>query len=115
VGKIPQEVTLEELEEYNWQVAEAIFEPLYGFVMKNGAPQQLIDLVTKATNEKHLTSFGNYVITKGGKLTPLAVYWITYAASHLNGSYLSKSGDWKDIVRNFSAKEVDLRILEMEL
>jgi len=70
----------------------------------------------KAVNEKHQPTFGSYVVTSQGKFTPLAVYWMSYAATCLEDSFSSPgSRDWKSVIKDFSAGEVDLRVLEMKL
>jgi hypothetical protein len=112
--KVPRNTSDEEFEDYNWQVAETVFEPLKSIVSKNGADPQLVKLVIRAVDEKHLPTFGSYVVTKGGKFTPLAVYWISYAAKYLGDSFCPPGiGSWKEVMKDFAAREVDLRVLEL--
>lgn len=114
--EVPRGLSDKEFENCNWEVAEAIFEPLLTLVSSNGSDPQLCSLVARAVDEKHLPTFGFYVITKGGKFTPLAAYWITHAAHRLGTSfYPPEFGDWKDAVRDFSADQVDLDVLGLGL
>lgn len=113
--KIPMKMSREDFENQNWMIAEAIFEPLTGLT-NNGTGQQLVDLVSRAVESKHLPTFGSYVITERGKFTPLAVYWIAYAAHYLDTSfYPTDFGNWKDAVKDFAAEQVDLQVLELKL
>jgi len=113
---VPKSDSSTEFEDYNWQVAEAIFEPMQAIVSKNGSEPQLVGLVSRTIDEKDVPTFGSYVVTKNGRFTPLAVYWIVYAAKYLETTFYSKGmGDWKDTIRDFSADEVDLRVLDMDL
>jgi len=114
--KVPRGTSGEEFENHNWVVAEAIFEPLSPLLSDNGLDQQLARLVTRAADEKSLPTFGGYVITQQGQFTPLAVYWITYAARHLELPFYSPgSGSWKEAVKASSAEQVDLQVLELAL
>lgn len=111
--KVPLGMSREDFENQNWMIAEAIFEPLASLV-DNGAGQQLISLVARTIEEKHLPIFGSYVITESGKFTPLAVYWIAYAACYLDTPFYPPDfGSWKDAVKDFAAEQVDLQVLEV--
>jgi hypothetical protein len=102
-------------EDYNWSVAEAIFEPLRQFADSNDVPPQLKVLVSRTVAEKNLPSFGLYFVTRDGLLTPSAVYWIAFAASKLRGPFCPESfGLWKDVVRDFACDAVRLDFLEVE-
>lgn len=114
--KVPQKMTHEDFENHNWVVAEAIFEPLSALVSKNGSDVQLVALVARTIGEKHLPVFGSYVITERGRFTPLAVYWIAYAAYYLDTPfYPSNFGNWRDVIKDFAAEQVDLKVLELDL
>ena len=109
---LPKRMSDVELEEYNWLIAETIFEPLQK-ALNNGANVQLRTLVEKALYQKHLPKFGSYVITAQGKFTPLAVYWICYAyTTNMERFTPSEFGDWKDIIKEYSDGSVKLTLLE---
>ena len=83
----------QDFEDFNWEVAELIFEPLQNIVFKNGRSSQLKNLVNTVVNEKELSSFGKYVVTEDGLLTPLGAYWIGSASLKLKNFYVDKQ--WK--------------------
>jgi len=114
--KVPRDESDGEFENYNWQVAEAIFEPLCNLTAKGETSKQLTDLTVRARDEKHLPTFGSYVVTREGKFTPLAVYWIVYAATHLGTLFCPPAfGNWKTTVESFSDGGVNLEVLGMSL
>jgi len=101
-----------EFEDRNWDIGEAVFEPLTIFA--NNSVPQLDALVRRVIDEKDSPKLGFYLITYDGKLTPLAVYWMTFAASRLGDSFCSPgSGPWKDRVRRLASEAVVLDILEV--
>jgi len=112
--QVPASRSSEALEDYNWSVGEAVFEPLVS-ISHNSIPR-LQSLVQRVVNEKDEPSLGFYLVTGDGKLTPLAVYWIVFASHHLKGPFCSDElGDWKELVRNSAAEAVKLDILEEKL
>jgi len=112
--QVPTSRSSEALEDYNWSVGEAVFEPLVS-VSHNSTPR-LRSLVEKIVNEKDTPSLGFYLVTGDGKLTPLAVYWIVFAFHHLKDPFCSDElGDWKELVKNSAAEAVKLSILEERL
>ncbi len=112
--QVPTSRSSEALEDYNWSVAEAVFEPLVP--ISHNSTARLRFLVRRVVNEKDAPSLGFYLVTSDGKLTPLAVYWIVFASCHLKGPFCSDElGDWKELVRNSAAEAVKLDILEERL
>ena len=105
-------LSAEHFEDSNWTIGEAIFEPLAGF-MNNS--EQLKTFVARVIEDKDESALGFYVVTYDGKLTPLAVYWIVYASSHMKNSFCSASRSWRDIVREVASDVVNLSILEAQL
>lgn len=105
-------LSTEDFEDSNWTIGEAIFEPLVGF-MNNS--EQLKTFVARVIEDKDEPTLGFYVVTYDGKLTPLAVYWIVYASSHMKNSFCSASRSWKDIIREVASDVVNLSILEAQL
>jgi len=83
MSRIPSILKPEELEEYNWQVAESVLEPLFYILSENGTCRSLKELAYRAVKEKGRPIFGAYFIDWQGKLTPLAVSCILYASQHL--------------------------------
>lgn len=112
--QVPSPHSHEAFEDYNWNVGEAVFEPLIS-ISHNSVPR-LRSLVQRVVNEKDAPLLGFYLVTSDGKLTPLAVYWIVFAFHHLKDPFCSDElGDWKDLVRNSAAEAVRLDILEERL
>lgn len=110
--RLPCMLSLKDLEDCNWQLAEAIFEPLQRILSNNnGSCAQLAELVQRAVYEKHRDSFGKYVIDWEGKFTPLAVYWIGYASQYLDSFSSAEFGDWKEVVKECTSKDVNLQVL----
>ena len=104
-----------DFEDSNWQIAEAIFEPLHGLASKNGSLIQLRKLTYTAVSEKHLSRFGSYVVTRGKELTPLAVFWIAFAARKLSSTFYPPSlGDWREALKEWSSPDVDFSFIRFK-
>lgn len=107
-------LSTEGFENCNWDIGEAIFEPLVSFA--NNSALQLKTFVTRVVDAKDEPSLGFYLVTYDGKLTPLAVYWIVYASRHIESSFCPLDLEpWKDLVSRLAAEAVNLNILETPL
>ena len=111
LSQIPNKLSSKDLEDHNWQLAEAIFEPLQKLVSTNGNYKQLQSLVRLATHNKQRPTFGKYVIDWEGKFTPLAVCWIAHASKYLD-SFAPLELDWKTIVKEKASRHVNLGVLQ---
>lgn len=110
LSRVELPLSAEDFEDRNWEIGEAVFEPLAALVSDFGS--QLGSLVRKVTDEKDSPSLGFYVTTYDGKLTPLAVYWIVYASNRLDSFCSAEVSSWKDLVRELAAEAVNLSVLE---
>jgi len=100
-------VTIEHFENLNWDVAEAILEPLE-LVCRDPFLKKLID---RSRKEKNLSKFGYYFITRDKKFTPLAVYWIIFASTTMVPFYIGNgSKKWRETLLECTSDAVNLSL-----